>query len=68
MFVFICPASLIGSSTSTTGSVTVRLVNGDNPREGRVEVFYHNEWGTVCDDQWGAEEATVICNMLGFNG
>lgn len=34
---------------------------------GRLEIFYHGEWNTVCDDEFGREEAQVACRMLGFN-
>ena len=34
---------------------------------GRVEVrFAAGDWGTICDDSFGDEDASVICNMLGY--
>lgn len=44
----------------------LRLVEGDTPNEGRVEVCVNGEWGTICDDGWGRREAMVVCNALGF--
>ncbi|XP_052271836.1 LOW QUALITY PROTEIN: deleted in malignant brain tumors 1 protein-like [Dreissena polymorpha] len=49
-------------------SLNIRLVNGSRPSEGRLEVFYNNAWGTVCDDDFDTLAATVVCRMLGFTG
>lgn len=42
-------------------------MGGANFLEGRVEVCINGTWGTVCDDLWGAEEASVACGQLGFS-
>ncbi|XP_025112754.1 uncharacterized protein LOC112575252 isoform X1 [Pomacea canaliculata] len=48
--------------------IQVRLADGVHPREGRVEVLWHGTWGTVCDDNWDNNDATVICRMLHYGG
>jgi len=44
----------------------VQLRDGRTPYEGRVEVCSGGEWGTICNLQWGNEEARVVCQQLGF--
>ena len=38
---------------------------GGTKRRGRVEVCVGEVWGTVCNDFFGSNEATVICRQLG---
>ena len=42
----------------------IRLLGGRNLTEGRVEICFNNQWGTVCHDFWDDNDATVVCTQL----
>lgn len=39
----------------------IRLVDGQYPSEGRVEIFFYGRWGTVCNERFGQNEADTVC-------
>ena len=64
--------SLIMCTDRTTANANctdgqLRLRGGNISREGRVEMCYEHQWGTVCDNFWGTSDAKVACRQLGFS-
>ena len=56
-------------SSDTTVNGTVRLVDGRNTKEGRVQMYYNGKWHSICSDTWSEidGEADVVCSTIGYS-
>jgi len=39
----------------------------DELARGRVEICLSGSYGTICDDFWNNQDASVVCEQLGFS-
>ena len=50
----------------------MRLFNNDNTSPsntaGIVEVYFNNQWGTICRSSYNYDTAIVVCRQLGYSG
>ena len=42
----------------------IKLVGGRTQVEGRLELCVSGQWSTVCNQQWSAQNAAVVCRQL----
>ncbi|XP_038076127.1 deleted in malignant brain tumors 1 protein-like [Patiria miniata] len=69
-----CPtgnqAGVICNKIKEPDDFQVRLVNGTNPNEGRLEVHLNGTWGSVCQEKdnynFAWRGSNVICKQLGL--
>ena len=49
---------------ASTLRAQIRLADGHNQFEGRVEVYYNGTWGTVCNDIWNMDNAKYVSILI----
>ncbi|KAK9531642.1 hypothetical protein VZT92_011053 [Zoarces viviparus] len=56
--------SCVDAIVVCSNSQPIRVMNGTGRCSGRLEIYNDGQWGTICDDRWGMQEATVACREL----
>ncbi|KAL9984311.1 hypothetical protein ACROYT_G006587 [Oculina patagonica] len=47
-------------------NISIHLQGSSVPNAGRVEVLYAGVWGAISRDTWDINDATVVCQQLGY--
>ena len=45
----------------------VRLQDGTDISNGRVEMCQNGIWGSICSNGWDHIDASVVCRQLGYS-
>ena len=64
---FLTHSLAIGTLPNNCSTGDVRLVDGNDSYEGRVEICINNLWYTVCDREWDNADASVVCRQAGID-
>lgn len=56
----------LAAQNCTHGSL--RLLWGQGPFEGNVQICINNTWGWICMNDYRQPDAQVVCRQLGYNG
>ena len=54
----------VGNLTASINDVEDYYFIKDELARGRVEVCIGGRYGTICDDYWDYQEASVFCSLL----
>jgi len=65
-FIIITDITLLPNVVRCTNG-DVRLVGGNVPFNGVVEICYDEAFGSICDSGFGLPEATIVCYQLGYS-
>lgn len=58
--------NILAARSATCKNGKARLVGGRNAYEGRVEICFNGEWGSVCGLQWYDSSVDLVCKQLGY--
>ena len=67
VFLPLCVYMLNHKSAGPCYDGEIRLEGANIAYEGRVQICFNNTWGTVCDSNFGPQEATVVCRQLQYS-